>query len=220
MKAKLLLSLLIGLVPLNSLRVWLYKSLMGYKIGRNTRIGPLNLFCVSEVEIGNDVKIGALNLIKGPIRFEIGDKCWIGRSNTINASWSVADDRFKERAYGTEFKLGRECVIQHNHYFDVYGRFIVGDRSWIVGRGSQFWTHGLSVTDRDIIIGEGNCITSAVRFAPGASLGDENIVSMGAVVLSKIDKDYHIVSGYPAKAIKDIREDKAQGKYHFTMKDW
>ena len=220
MKAKMILSLLIGMMPLNALRVFLYRKLMGYKIGEGTSIGPLNLFCVSEVEIGRNVKIGGLNLIKGPIRFEIGDNCWIGRSNTINASWSVADERFKDRAYGTVFKLGRDCVIQHNHYFDVYGRFLVGDRSWIVGRGSQFWTHGLSVTDRDIVIGDGNCITSAVRFAPGAQLGDENIVSMGAVVLSKINEDYKIISGYPAKAVKDIQEDKANGKYHFTMKDW
>ena len=220
MRRTLIIAALIALVPVNGIRIFCYRTLLGYKIGRSSKIGFLTLLAVSEVDIGDKVTVGSLNMIKGPIKLRIGSDTWIGRSNTINASWSIAEERFRDRNYARTFDIGSECVIQHDHYFDVYGLFKLGNRSWIVGRGSQFWTHGLSVEDRDIIVGEGNCITSAVRFAPGAAIGNENIVSMGAVVLSKIDADLTIISGYPAKVVRSIAEEKAAGKYHYSIKDW
>jgi len=36
---KMLLPLLVSLIPLNGLRVFLYRLLFGYRIGRNVRIG-------------------------------------------------------------------------------------------------------------------------------------------------------------------------------------
>jgi acetyltransferase-like isoleucine patch superfamily enzyme len=79
----------------------------------------------------------------------------------------------------------------------------LGRESWIAGCGSQFWTHGISVMDRDIVIGEECYIASAVRFAPGSGIGNKVIVSMGSVVAKKIADDNIIVAGVPAQKIRD-----------------
>ena len=72
-------------------------------------------------------------------------------------------------------KIGDNVTIEP--FATVKGDVVIGDGSWIAGHASQFWTHGLSVADRDIHIGKKNYIGSAVRFAPGAAIGDENIVA-------------------------------------------
>lgn len=220
MKFKLITALLISLVPVNSVRIALFRGLLGYKFGKNCRVAPLTLLLVDSFEAGDNLTIGPLNYFKGPMTVSLGNNVWIGRQNQINSSWSIAQTRFTERSYKREFILGDGALIQHEHYFDVYGRFQVGAGSWIVGRGSQFWTHGLSVEDRDIIIGDNNVISTRATFAPGSGIGNGNIVSLASVLLKRLAVDDHIIGGYPAVPLKDIKAAKEQGKYHFSRDDW
>lgn len=145
---KMLPPLLVSLIPLNGLRVLLYRLLFGYRIGRGVRIG-------------SDAKIGRLN--------------------QFFCSWYIVSGKFSERNYTPILEMGNRTLVLNSHFFDIYGRIEIGNDSWIAGNGSQFWTHGLSVVDRDIIIGEKNYIGSAVRFAPGTSIGSRNIVALKVV---------------------------------------
>ena len=78
----------------------------------------------------------------------------------------------------------------------------MGQGSWIAGRDSQFWTHGVNVTDRNIRIGRNSYIGSAVRFAPGSGVGDNIIVGIGSVVTKVIDASNALISGFPAQVVK------------------
>jgi hypothetical protein len=47
-----IISLLIGLCPSNVIRIFLYRTLLGYKIAYSSKIGWLNLIDCHECEIG------------------------------------------------------------------------------------------------------------------------------------------------------------------------
>ena len=217
---KMLLPLLVSLIPLNGLRVFLYRLLFGYRIGRNVRIGFGTVISVQSFEVGAGTVIGPLNVFKGPIKVRIGSEAKIGRLNQFFCSWHIVPGKFSERKYTPILEMGDRTLILNSHFFDIYGRVEIGNDSWIAGNGSQFWTHGLSVMDRDIIIGEKNYIGSAVRFAPGTSIGSRNIVALGSVVLGKIDACDSLISGFPAKAFRSIADDVQGGRYRFSFEDW
>lgn len=217
---KMLLPLLISLMPFNGLRVFLYRTLFGYAIGSGVRIGFGTLISVRSFEVGARTIIGPLNVFKGPIKVRIGSEAKIGRLNQFFCSWHIVAGKFSERNYTPILDLGDRTLILNSHFFDIYGRVELGNDTWIAGNGSQFWTHGLSVMDRDIIIGEKNYIGSAVRFAPGTSIGHRNIVALGTVVLGKVDACDSLVSGFPAKVIRSIAEDVQGGRYRFSFEDW
>jgi acetyltransferase-like isoleucine patch superfamily enzyme len=211
---------LIAIVPSAALRRLLYRSLMGFKVPSSSSIGILTLMAVPAAHLGENVSIGPLNIFKGPFEVTIGGQTRIGRNNRFFSSWKILDPRFTERKYTPRLQIGQKALVLNDHFFDVYGLLSIGDGSWIAGYGSQFWTHGLSVTDRDIIIGSENYLGSAVRFAPGTSIGDRNILALGSVVLSKVEANDSLISGFPAKAIRSIAEDRAAGKYRFSFEDW
>jgi len=211
---------LIALVPFSALRRWLYRTIMGFRIPASSSIGMLTLMAVPEADIGEHVTIGSLNIFKGPYPVSIGDQTRIGRNNRFFSNWKIIDPRFTDRNYTPKLHIGRKALILHDHVFDIYGLVSIGDGTWIAGYGSQFWTHGLSVMDRDIVIGQDNYIGSAVRFSPGTSIGDRNVVSISSVVVSKIDANDSLISGFPAKPIRSIVEDRAAGKYRFSFEDW
>ena len=217
---KLLLPLLVSLVPFNAVRVMLYRLLFGYRIGTGVRIGFGTVIGVASLEIGDGTTIGPLNLFKGPIRIRIGAQARIGRLNQFFCSWHIVSDKFAARDYTPILELGDRSLVLNSHFFDIYGRVEIGNDSWIAGNGSQFWTHGLSVMDRDIIIGEKNYIGSAVSFAPGTSIGHRNIVALGTVVLGRVEASDSLISGFPAKAVRSIAEDVQAGRYRFSFEDW
>ncbi len=92
-------------------------------------------------------------------------------------------------------------MITGCHYFDIAGSMTIGSRTWIAGRGSQFWTHGAGVAG-NISIGKGCYIASAVRFSPGSAVSDNTIVAMGAVVTKEFDQPNIMIAGVPANIIK------------------
>jgi acetyltransferase-like isoleucine patch superfamily enzyme len=220
MNSLLLKAAVIAVVPSAALRRLLYRSMMGFKLPASSSIGIFTLMAVPSAEIGEQVSIGPLNIFKGPFAVTIGAQTRIGRNNRFFSSWKIVQDRFADRHYAPRLQIGKKALILNDHFFDIYGLLSIGDGSWIAGYGSQFWTHGLSVTDRDIVIGADNYLGSAVRFSPGTSVGNRNIVALGSVVLSKIEADDSLISGFPAKAIRSIAEDRAAGKYRFSFEDW
>jgi acetyltransferase-like isoleucine patch superfamily enzyme len=211
---------LISLVPFGALRRLLYRSIMGFEIPSSSSVGFLTILAIMKATIGEQVHIGPLNIFKVPYEMVVGSRSRIGRNNRFSSSWIILEDRFSAMKYNPRLEFGEETLVLNDHFFDIYGVLSIGDGTWIAGYGSQFWTHGLSVTDRDIIIGKRNYIGSAVRFAPGSSLGDGNIVALGSVVLSKLGVNDSLISGFPAKAIRSIVEDRINGKYRFSFEDW
>ena len=217
---KFIAAFLISIVPMTLCRVFLYRVVMNYKIPQSSRIGFLSVIAVADFSLGENVTIGPLNLFKGPMTVKIGRHSRMGKLNRFTCAHHITHARFKSMGYTPIIELGENTLVLDEHFFDVYGKISIGDGTWIAGHGSEFWTHGLSVMDRDIVIGEKNYIGSAVRFSPGTSIGSKNVVALGSVVMSKLTCSAYLISGVPAKPYRSIEQDQANGKYRFSFDDW
>jgi acetyltransferase-like isoleucine patch superfamily enzyme len=208
LKVKLVLAALISIVPINILRVFGYR-LLGYKV--SGRIGFGTIIAVSEARIEN-CKIGIFNLFVGPMKVEIDEGASIGNRNTFSCGFWTVQEQYRDKNYARSLQIGANTVITSGHYVDVAGSFELGDGSWIAGMGSQFWTHGAGVIDRDIFIGPDCYIGSAVRFAPGSAMGNNVIVAMGSVVTKKFDSSKAMIGGVPATVLKKDYDWKLEEK--------
>jgi acetyltransferase-like isoleucine patch superfamily enzyme len=220
MRLRLLLALMIGLVPLNGLRLLLYRRLLGYEIGPRSRIGMFNLIACKQLRLGPATRIGRANVIRGAFAFSAGPRLFVGDFNVFSAPKQLDHPKLADRRYAASIEFGEDCLVNDAHYLDAHGRVTVGDGTWIAGRASQFFTHGVSVHDRDIVIGSGCFIGSAVRFAPGSGVGDRNIVGIGSVVVGRIAAEGSLISGFPAAPVRSIASELAAGRYRFCKGDW
>ncbi len=198
-KLKILFAVFISLLPLNGLRVLGYR-LLGYRI-RGSRIGFGTIMAVDEAVV-EACKIGPFNLFAGPMKIHIRQGASIGNRNEFICGYWVLRPEYKDRQYARSLEICEEALITSRHYFDLSGALVLGERSWIAGVDSQFWTHGIGVVERDIRIGSGCYIGSAARFAPGSSIGNQVVVAMGSVVSGEIPENNALVGGVPAKVLK------------------
>lgn len=219
-KLRLAIAALIAVVPVAALRRLLLNGLLGAEIDPTARIGIGTVVSVRRFRVGPGTVIGMGNEFRGPIDVAIGARCKIGRFNRFHAPWHLLEERFADRSYSPIFRMGDEALILGKHFFDLFGRVEIGAGTWIAGYGSQFWTHGLGVTDRDIVFGAKNYVGSAIKVSPGVRVGDRNIVALGSVLFGKLDVDEHLISGFPAKPLRSIADDVASGRYAFTFADW
>ena len=220
MKSKLIKALVAAAMPTSGLRRAAYRALLNYDIAPSAKIGFGTVIAIKSLKVGERTTIGPLNIFKGPIEATIGSDVKIGRSNMFSSAWHILDPRFKEWNYTPRLVLGDRTLVLNKHFFDIFGLVEIGEGSWIAGYNGEFWTHGLSTMDRDIVIGRDCYIGSSVKFAPGTRIGDRCIVALGSVVFSKIDVEDHLISGFPAKPLRSIAEDRAAGKYRFSFEDW
>ena len=109
----------------------------------------LNLLACRSMRLGAGSVIGRGNLLKGDFDFVAGPRLFMGNFNVLTCPWDLAA-RSPARGYGTRIEFGADCLVNDRHYLDGHGRITVGDGSWIAGRDSQLYTHGVSVEDRDI----------------------------------------------------------------------
>jgi acetyltransferase-like isoleucine patch superfamily enzyme len=207
LKLKLVLAALISILPINALRVFGYR-LLGYKIGG--RIGFGTVIAVTNASI-EKCKLGIFNLFVGPMQVKIGAGASIGDRNTFSCGFWTTQEQHRDKNYARSLQIGANTLITSGHYFDVAGLFALGEDSWVGGIGSQFWTHGAGVTDRDIRIGCDCYLGSAVRFAPGSMIGDNVIVAMGSVVTKKFDISKAMIGGVPATILKHDYDWKLEG---------
>ena len=200
-KIKLVLAHIIGLMPTNKVRCFLYRKLFKYKI-HQSYLGWKTVLCVDYAEL-IECSIGRRNTFVGPMRVTIMKDSSIGSMNVFNCGWWTKEEQFEAANYDRRLQIGMKTLITGNHYFDVVGSFILGNYSWIAGTGSQFWTHGARVKDRNITIGEHCYLGSAIRFAPGSSIGDNCIVGLGSIVTKRFPINNAIIAGHPANAIRE-----------------
>lgn len=215
-KIRRLAALAISLLPSAGLRAALYRHLFRYRLGAGTVVGFGVVIVVDRFETGAGCVLGRGTSFLGPFSVEIGERTFIGRNNRFSCGAAAADPAHADMGYARRLVIGAEALVHEDHVFDVYGLIDIGARSWIAGNGSQFWTHGASVMDRDITIGHACYIGSAVRFAPGAGVADRTVVGIGAVVVRRFDETDVVIGGAPARCLKPRRPDDG---LHFE-RDW
>jgi acetyltransferase-like isoleucine patch superfamily enzyme len=195
-----------------------YRILFGYRIGRRVRIG-VTILDAASCEIGDDARIGHLNLIIGVDNLIIGDHVRIGHLNIIRGGDEVVLGRYSEllrlneinsipepevvNPVDPKFALGPGSVVTTGHKIDFTDRVVIGRRTIIGGRNSSFWTHNRQKTE-PITIGDFAYVGSEIRMAPGASIPSRCIVGIGSVVINEVNGEGWLIAGVPAKPIKQL----------------
>jgi acetyltransferase-like isoleucine patch superfamily enzyme len=213
---------LVALLP-SFLKRPCYRLFFGYRIGRRVRIG-VSIVDASACEIGDDSKIGHLNLMIGVKKLRLGDHVRIGHLNIIRGGDEVSLERYSEllrlneinsipepdvvNSVDPRFSLGPGSVITTGHKIDFTDRVEIGRRTIIGGRNSSLWTHNRQRT-RPITIGDFAYVGSEIRIAPGGSIPSRSIVGIGSVITGQLKDEGYLIAGVPAKSIKELEaEDK------------
>jgi len=198
----------------------LYRWLFGYKVGRRVRLG-LSLIDARECELADDVEIGHLNLIVGVGRLRVGEHARIRHLNVIRGGDEVEIGRWAEifrmneinsipdplvvNPIDPRFTLGDGAIVTAGHKIDFTDRVSIGRRTIIGGRNSSLWTHNRQRT-RPIEIGELTYVGSEIRVAPGGVIPSRCIVGIGAVITKRLEGEYMLIGGVPARAVKELSE--------------
>lgn len=204
----MILGYLISIMPTSKLRCLLYQIVFGYDINQS-RIGWKTVIVVDHAKFIK-CQIGRKNSFIGPINILIKENASIGSMNVFSCGWWTIEKQFENANYERNLLIEENTMITSEHFIDIVGSFTLRKNSWIAGKGSQFWTHGAGVHDRNILIGENCYIGSAVRFAPGSSIGDNSLVGLGSIVTKKFTSINVIIAGQPAKVIRENYNWKTQ----------
>lgn len=137
---------------------------------------------------GEGVRIGPGVRVFGPQELSVGENCWIGLDNVIQARGGVE--------LGNNVLLGPGVSIWSvNHVFARTDQPII----------EQGYDH------KKVTIGNGVWVGAHCFIMPGANIGDGVVVSAGSVVGGKDIEPYAIVAGNPARRIGS-RRDRATGE--------
>jgi serine acetyltransferase len=196
-------------LPWNRWRIFGYRLLFGYEISNQATIGRGTILAAAQVKIGR-AKLGKDNLFLGPFQLTVADGVSLGDQNFVECGAWALEPRFQKAGYRRECHFGTLSLITSGHFIDATGGFFLGSRAWLAGRDSQFWTHGLG--PGEIRIGDNTYVGSAVRFAPGASVGANCVVGLGSVVTKSFEETQVLIAGVPAQVIKAI--DRADPDHH------
>ncbi|MBW7881717.1 MAG: hypothetical protein H3C34_03615 [Caldilineaceae bacterium] len=187
MNNSILLSLVIACIP-SRVKIPILR-ILGAKIGRGCYIG-FSLINSKSIFIGNNVRIASFNLLHRLTYLYFGDG---SRMNGFN--WVTG-------AGIGEFFLGRNSAVTRLHFFESSGGIKIMENSIIAGRGTHFFTHGISATNLDdvrpIVIGPWCYVGSSSRFVPGSSIGKGSFVGMGSVITKNFTDVYVLIAGNPA----------------------
>jgi acetyltransferase-like isoleucine patch superfamily enzyme len=191
MKIKILILKTIKFIPISGLKVFFLRSIFGYSIGKNVRIGKSIINC-NKVSIGDNVYIANKNTINCN-ELIIGNNTSFHSGNVIQGN--------------ANFVIGNNSRIINNHFFDLWNNIQIGNDTWIAGKNSQFWTHGSIYTkkgskDLSIIIKDNVYIGSASLFAPGVLIESVNLIGLGSVVSGVFEECNTIIAGNQAKVVK------------------
>jgi len=136
MMRKLLL-VLAALLPL-PLKLGIYRRLLGWRIGKNVRIG-WSYLDAGHVTLGDNVRIGHFNLVRGVKRLSVGSGTYIANLNQMFGAAYPGWD--------STLIIGENVNFMSRHFIDVGGTVTIGDRTVVGGRETQFWSHTRAFVD-------------------------------------------------------------------------
>lgn len=200
---RIVMSIFIAFLP-SSLKIVVMR-LSGKKIGKYCYIG-FSLIDAQHVEIGDGVRIGHFNLIKDLSRLKMMDGSKIEGFNWITGAGKGS------------LHLGENSSVRRFHFFESSGSIYIGANTIIAGRGSLFFTHGITPNNlndvREIKIGDWCYIGAAVRFLPGSGVSNYTFVGMGSVITKMHTDNFCVMAGSPAKMVKKLTPNCAYFSQH------
>ena len=200
---KNIISLIISLAPTHLVRIFLYNTILGYKIDYKSKVGCFNIINAKNVKLSNarigrfnyiktdnltmekSSHINKFNRIKNLHTLKLGERSRIFDRNFIGGSpkgIGVEGFDFQEQ----KVMLGKDTAVNRGNFFDVVRSIIVGDNVVFGGFGAEIWTHGFEI-DRtmlvggvefgnDIFIGSKCVFTKSVKIVDGVTLGPASVI--------------------------------------------
>ena len=167
------------------LRVFLLRML-GHKIGRNVHISILTILHAPKIEMGDNVRIGPLNMIK------CGDEVKIGFSSQIS---------FLVIIYGRgSFRLGARSYVSIKTFIDTAGGVEIGDYSG-TGPGTMIFSHasflpptkGFPRVIKKTTIGNYVWLGGMNFVTAGSVIGDHVMSLPGSVISKHVDSEIFFI---------------------------
>jgi acetyltransferase-like isoleucine patch superfamily enzyme len=183
--------------------MFLYRTLFGFDLARNARIGMFNYLDVRKLTMRDHSHIrGFGNIFMSVHEVEMLEFARIGGPRVgLNLFRGTANKKDRPRA---TLRIGRCSIIELFHYFDICGDILLGDNVCIGGIRSVFFTHTISRDTYDpIVIGDNVYVATNCLFQMGTRIGARSMVGMGSVVVKPIDEEDVLIGGVPARILKE-----------------
>src|SRR5258708_11252418 len=129
-----------GWMP-SPLKVWCYRHLLGYRIGRGVRLGFGSVIVGEEVTIGERVEIGFLTIVRGR-RISIGRHTQIGATSYVLCETiEIGEDaKINEQVFvgapmlpESLFRLGSRTIVMQMSFLNPTKHLIIGSDTAIGG---------------------------------------------------------------------------------------
>jgi acetyltransferase-like isoleucine patch superfamily enzyme len=206
---------LFGWLP-SPLKVWAYRTFLGYRIGRHVKIAFGGVIVGREVEIGDHAEIGLLAVVQGR-RIRIGRHSSVATMSYVSCEEiDIGEDaRIREQVYvggpqlpESRFVLGDRTIVLQMAYINPTKPVIIGDDTGIGGHCLIF-THGvwLNVLDgypmtyEPVTLGRSVWLPWRVFVMPGSTIGDGTVIGANSLVSGDIPPN-SLAVGSPAKVIR------------------
>src|SRR5579872_741627 len=193
---------LFGWMP-SALKIFTYRTFLGYKIGRG-------------VNLGDHVEIGLLAIVQGR-SITIGRHSSVGTMSYVSCERiEIGEDaRIREQVYvggptlpESRFVLGSRTIILQLANINATKPVIIGDDTGIGGHCLIF-THGawLNVLDgyqatyEPVTLGKSVWLPWRVFVMPGSTIGDGSVIGANSLVAGDIPP-CSLAVGTPAKVIR------------------
>jgi acetyltransferase-like isoleucine patch superfamily enzyme len=194
-----LLGMVIAIIPINKVRILLYRLLLGYRIDASSHIGaftlllarqvdmksavigPLNVIRIDSLEMRRGALIGKLNFFSKLKRLQLSEDACILHRNFIGGTFGTSVECGRE-----ELLVGRSSQISLSCFLDLSDRITLGENVVIAGSGTQFWTHGFDhrrsrsiapiAIGNNVFIGAASTVVQGVQVCPDVTVGAGSVV--------------------------------------------
>ena len=197
MKKEYFVTKLASLIPINSLRLAVYRA-GGYKIGRDVKIARTAKILAKSLEIRDYSRI-ADHVFVGPIKkLKIGEFSEISHNTTIDGN--------------DECEIGNNCFIGINYYVNIRDKVVLEDNVALGGSHGQLWTHSTWAEEMDwhginkiapVYIEKNSWIASGSTILPGIRIGQGSVIGTKSLVNKDVPAGT-LAYGIPAKHVDKI----------------
>lgn len=203
------LQILAAFAPMG-LRTRLLNRVPGWSVHPSARIGRGVILLCDELKLEENTVIGALTVVKGLTMLWLKSGATLGRLNWITGYPLRMKKSFSHRTdRRPELIMGRESAMTNRHIIDCTDSIHVGEFATVAGFASQLLTHSIDVmTNRQdckpIEVGAYAFVGTKSVLLGGAVVPAYSIVAAGSVVTGKLEGEYSVYGGVPARHVKKL----------------